>query len=240
MEYLLVSLFLLTSTTACPQIYISGNVTDQKGVSLIGANVFLAGTYEGAAIDAEGKFPLITEGTGEHTLVVTSLGCRRYEEGIFLEESSLTLSISMKEDVNLIDEVVFSGGSFEANDDKKAVILRPLDVVSNHNLSAVYKQFFEEMRSQIGLIYHFTSARKYDVPSKEKFQKARIQPYHDVSANFSFLFKSSVIFHFSVSNLLGFSQEFRSQYSTVPNENGVTILSRSCPRQSGSSSWGVL
>ena len=92
--------------------------------------------------------------------------------------------------------------------------------VSNHNLSFVYKQFFAKIKSQIGLTYHFTSCRTYDDPNTEAFLDQKTKPYQDISTNWSFLYKPNIIFHFSVSNLFGFNQEFGREYSAVPNEQG--------------------
>lgn len=92
--------------------------------------------------------------------------------------------------------------------------------VSRHNLSIVYKQFFEKIRSQIGITYHFSSSRTFDDPNTEAFLDQKTKPYHDLSANLSVVYKPNIIFHFSVSNVLGIKHEFGRQYSSVPNDDG--------------------
>ncbi|SHG41389.1 TonB-dependent receptor [Winogradskyella jejuensis] len=122
-------LILCFSLISQAQTSISGKVIDSKGNSIVGANVYLDGTYDGATTDEEGKFLFSTVETGTQILVVSFLS---YEtKSLTLDVSLLNkLEIKLREDVNALDTVVLSAGTFEANDNSKVSVLKPLDVVT--------------------------------------------------------------------------------------------------------------
>ncbi len=62
------SLICLATFTMVAQTTINGVVTDEEGESLVGANIYLEGTYDGTSSDLQGGFSLITEETGEQPL----------------------------------------------------------------------------------------------------------------------------------------------------------------------------
>jgi len=111
------------------QVTISGTVTDTKDKPVIGANVYLEGTYDGATTDEAGQFSFTTEATGTQQLVVSILS---YEtKTIMRDVSSLAdVTITLREDVNTLDAVVLSAGTFEASDNSKVSVLKPMDVVT--------------------------------------------------------------------------------------------------------------
>ena len=92
---------------------------------------------------------------------------------------------------------------------------------SAHNFSAVYKQFFTQLNSQVGATYSFVSGRPYHDPNLPGFQNRTMDAYHDLSMNWSYLVRTNFIIHFSVTNVLGLKQSFGRQYSLAPNEQGL-------------------
>ena len=70
MRTLITSLLILLSLSLSAQSVISGKVTNNKGVPIEGANVYLEGTYDGTTTDKEGKFSFTTAETGSQTLIV--------------------------------------------------------------------------------------------------------------------------------------------------------------------------
>lgn len=129
MKSFLSLLLILSSYFLTAQTTVSGIVTDPKGVPIEGANVFLDGTYDGASTDARGVFSFTTTETGEQLLKVTFLSYEPYE--IFMNVSTFTnLNIKLREDINSLDTVVLSAGTFEASDNSKVSVLKPLDVVT--------------------------------------------------------------------------------------------------------------
>ncbi|GAB5399801.1 MAG: TonB-dependent receptor [Aureisphaera sp.] len=123
---LLVGMITLTVTG---QSEISGTVLQKDGTPVLGANVYLDGTYDGASTDASGNFLFSTEETGVQTLVVSYV---TYETFMMAADVSQlqNVSVTLKEDVNSLDTVVISAGTFEAGDNSKVSVLKPLDVVT--------------------------------------------------------------------------------------------------------------
>lgn len=84
---------------------ITGTITDDKGETIIGANVMIKGTTIGSITDMDGRFTLthVPEGA---TLVISYIG---YKEQTIKVGAQKDLSIQLKEDSELIDEVVVVG-----------------------------------------------------------------------------------------------------------------------------------
>ena len=129
MKLLTVILAVLITTLSFAQTTISGKVTDNKNQSIIGANVYLDGTYDGATSDDEGNFSFESSETGTQVLIISYLS---YETKTIAGDVSTlnNLQIKLREDVNALDTVVISAGTFEANDNSKVSVLKPLDVVT--------------------------------------------------------------------------------------------------------------
>jgi hypothetical protein len=111
------------------QTTISGNVTEKNGTPIEGANVFLDGTYDGTATDMKGNFSFQTDETGAQIIKVTFLS---FESYTFFGDVKILkdLKIKLREDVNSLETVVLSAGTFEASDNSKVSVLKPLDVVT--------------------------------------------------------------------------------------------------------------
>ena len=111
------------------QTTITGVVTEKNGTPVLGANVYLEGTYDGASTDLEGRFTFDTEETGVQTLSVSFVSFETYMFAADVTQMK-DLKIVLKEDVNSLDTVVISAGTFEASDNSKVSVLKPLDVVT--------------------------------------------------------------------------------------------------------------
>ena len=129
MKHLLITLVFLIYNTIVAQTTINGEVVDTKGQPILGANVYLLGTYDGATTLEDGRFLFSTEETGSQTLVVSYLS---YEtKSLVLDVLKMKdLQIKLRDDVSTLDTVVLSAGTFEANDNSKVSVLKPLDVVT--------------------------------------------------------------------------------------------------------------
>jgi hypothetical protein len=113
------------------QQILSGNVSDNRGNPLTGANVFLQGTYEGTTTDTAGFFRLETRLTGEYYLLVRYIGFRQYHQVVKLDgKKPGYYNISLTEEQTDIREVNISAGSFEAGDRKKGVVLSSYDITT--------------------------------------------------------------------------------------------------------------
>lgn len=123
----LIAIFISSMTIA--QTTVSGQVTDTKNQPIFGANVYLDGTYDGATTNETGHFTFTTDENGTHLLTISFLS---YEtKTISGDVSKLKdLKINLREDMESLDAVVISAGTFEASDNSKVSVLKPLDVVT--------------------------------------------------------------------------------------------------------------
>ncbi|MGV3458915.1 MAG: TonB-dependent receptor [Flavobacterium sp.] len=122
-------LFFIFTIAASAQTKISGKVLDSSGKPLPYANVFIEGGYEGAMTTLEGDFSFETTEKGTQVLVITSLESEDIRENIVIETYK-PQTFRMRENVNTLDAVVISAGTFSAGDNSKVNALKPLDIVT--------------------------------------------------------------------------------------------------------------
>ena len=125
---------LLILPSASAQTTIAGRVADEKGRALPGANVFLRGTYDGANTDSSGRFRFITT-KDTTTLVATYIGYEPFAQRVTIGQR-VPMSIRLKEMANELNTVVITAGSFEASDEKRMTMLKPLDIVTTAGAGA--------------------------------------------------------------------------------------------------------
>ncbi|MDX1409765.1 MAG: hypothetical protein R3330_16565, partial [Saprospiraceae bacterium] len=85
----------------------------------------------GGATDESGVFSFTTTHHGKAVFVASSLGFESVYREIEIGSEPVTLDIVMESGATALNEVVIAAGAFEASDEKKATILKPLDVVQN-------------------------------------------------------------------------------------------------------------
>lgn len=129
MKQILCILFLVSQFTLTAQTTISGKVTDSKKQPIIGASVYLDGTYDGTSTNEKGEFSFPTSEKETQTLVISFISFETY---IKTEDvSSLkNLKIKLRDDVNALDAVIINAGTFEAGEKAKVTVLKPLDIVT--------------------------------------------------------------------------------------------------------------
>lgn len=123
-------LFLILTIPTIAQTTITGTIQDKSGELITGANIYIKNSYEGTSTDFDGDFKIITELTGEQILVLSFLGYKTIEQEIDLDNNKISVQIVLKPEYSELGGVVISAGAFEASDEKKAVILKPLDIVT--------------------------------------------------------------------------------------------------------------
>jgi len=114
---------------ATAQTTISGTVTDTKGNPIEGANIYLDGTYDGASSDENGNFNFESTETGTQNLIVSMLSYDTYMQAgdvSYLQD----LEIKLLEAINQLTGVTLTAGSFQAGDNSKVSVLKPLDIVT--------------------------------------------------------------------------------------------------------------
>lgn len=130
-----ITTLLLISLSFVAFAQIEGKITDEKGEGLIGVNVYIKDTYDGGTTDIEGNFKFGSTETGEQILVASLVGFKTYEQPINLS-NPVSLSLQLKEEVNMLTGVTITAGSFEASDEKKSVVLKPLDIAMTAGATA--------------------------------------------------------------------------------------------------------
>ncbi|MFX0556654.1 TonB-dependent receptor [Maribacter sp. CXY002] len=122
-------ILLLTSFYCSAQSLISGTVYDNDNKPIEGANVYIEGTYDGASTTEKGVFNFESTETGTQTLIISMIGYENYVRTgdiTYLRNLDITLSPVIKQ----LDGVTLTAGSFQAGDNSKASVLKPLDIVT--------------------------------------------------------------------------------------------------------------
>lgn len=130
-----ITLLLAISSTLLAQTEIRGAVKDLYGEGLIGANVFVKDTYDGASTDINGTYSFITTASGEVILVVSYIGYEETTRKIQLKTTN-KIDFSLKESINKMEAVVISAGTFEGGSGTKSEVLKPLDIVTTAGATA--------------------------------------------------------------------------------------------------------
>ncbi len=130
----ILSVFLFVFTINA-QTTISGTVKDRKGETIIGANIYVKGTYDGTSSVDGGAFTFKTDITGKQILVVSFIGYKNNETPIDLSVTTI-FNIEMEEEINKLTGVVITAGSFQAGDEQRSIVMKPLDIVTTAGATA--------------------------------------------------------------------------------------------------------
>lgn len=122
-------LFAIFSLSAIAQTNIYGIVTDSKNNPIMGANIYLDGTYDGTSSNEEGKFSFATTQKGIQTLVISFLSYETYIKTADINTFK-NIIVKLRDDINSLDAVVINAGTFEASEKAKVTVLKPLDIVT--------------------------------------------------------------------------------------------------------------
>ena len=112
---------------------VSGKVTDKNGEPVIGATVIEKGTNNGTITDFEGNF--ILDVSQNATLEISYIG---FQSQVLKAVSSKSLAVTLREDTELLDEVVVVGYGSQRKSDLTggitSVSSEQLQMVSSNNL----------------------------------------------------------------------------------------------------------
>ncbi|RFS19047.1 TonB-dependent receptor [Chitinophaga silvatica] len=117
------------------QFTISGIVSNAKKHPLSGVNISIKDSYDGATTKADGSFTFTTSVSGDVILTAGLMGYQTLEMQINTNAAQ-QLNIVLKNAVNALRVVTISAGSFEASDDKKGTVLKPLDIATTAGAGA--------------------------------------------------------------------------------------------------------
>ncbi len=129
MKKLIILICCFVSYFSIAQTTVSGIITDESNEPIFGANVYLKGTYDGASSNEKGEFSFTTEEKGTQILVVSFLSFETKEVSLAVSEMQ-NITIKLRENVDALNAVILSAGSFEAGENAKVTALKPLDIVT--------------------------------------------------------------------------------------------------------------
>jgi vitamin B12 transporter len=112
------------------QIILKGKVYDDNNLPLIGANVFLKGSYNGTTTDTSGNFTLPIQDIDSAYLTISFLGYQTQFLKLTEKNCNSLLTIHLSENFDKLDEVIITAGSFEASEKNRAVVLDPIEIAT--------------------------------------------------------------------------------------------------------------
>ena len=130
--FLFLSAFYLTAQSTT----IEGTVRDAKGEPIIAANIGIVGSYDGTSSDVDGSYRFTTVVTDTAILAISAIGYESQELRILPGSATLLLDIELRETVSELTAVTITAGSFEASDEKRGTVLKPLDIVTTAGATA--------------------------------------------------------------------------------------------------------
>jgi hypothetical protein len=132
MRYILfLHLFFLCSLWGTAQTLIYGTVKDHAEKPVPYVSVYIEKTIDGSTSDENGYFSFTSYEKGLQKLVFSIVGYETAYDSVNLDGTTLEVPIVLSESNTMINEVVVSAGTFEANNDRKVAILKPLDIYTN-------------------------------------------------------------------------------------------------------------
>ncbi len=113
------------------QVMIKGVIKDNKAKPVAGVSISIKDSYDGGTSDSTGKYSFRTSEKGEQLLIISSIGYKTIEQKVSLTTGTLTIDVTLKEEISELTAVVLSAGTFEASDRKRAAaVLDPIDIVT--------------------------------------------------------------------------------------------------------------
>ncbi len=127
---LLIYFLLFGQFTCTAQSIIKGTVKDAKGIPIEYVNVFIRNSTDGSITDSLGRFKIITKLNGNQVINVSFIGYEQISYPLTISDKEYSLTFKLREAANMLDEIVISAGTIEANNERKVTILKPLDIVT--------------------------------------------------------------------------------------------------------------
>lgn len=116
--------------SAIGQTLVAGKVSDQSGSPVTGASIFIKDSYDGNTSGKDGEFNFKTTLTGSQILTIECMGYKPIEQAVDLSKDNSKLVIVLNRSERELETVVIVAGSFDASDERKAVALKPMDIVT--------------------------------------------------------------------------------------------------------------
>lgn len=127
---------LILSLPAFGQTKITGKVIDEKGEGIPGANISIQDSYDGTSSAIDGGFAFESGEKGNRVLVATFVGYKGFQQSVELTGKPIVLTVTLREEINQLEAVTISAGSFTAGDDKRRTILKAIDIATTAGATA--------------------------------------------------------------------------------------------------------
>ena len=127
---------LIFSFPCLAQTRVSGTVKDEKGVAIPGANISIRDSYDGTSSALDGSFVFTTSEKGNQYVLCSFIGYKNLLLPIELSGSAIVLDLLLKEEINQLDAVTVSAGSFTAGEEKRRTILKAVDIATTAGATA--------------------------------------------------------------------------------------------------------
>lgn len=136
MKTLFTILSLWAGFSAVGQTRITGRVLDDKGDAVPGANIMIVDSYDGTSSAIDGSFSFDTEEKGTRILQATFVGYKMFQQSVVLDGKPFSIDIKLREEINQLEAVVISAGSFTAGEEKRRTILKAVDIATTAGATA--------------------------------------------------------------------------------------------------------
>ncbi|EOR95985.1 hypothetical protein ADIARSV_0801 [Arcticibacter svalbardensis MN12-7] len=133
--FLIFTLLFFLSWSSKAQFIVAGKIVNKNGNIISGASVYLKGSYDGTSSIADGTFAFKTTKEGKQVITIQSVGFKSIEQIIELTTDILQPIYVLYEDEKTLETVSIVAGSFDASDERKAVALKPMDIVTTASAS---------------------------------------------------------------------------------------------------------
>lgn len=136
----------LCSFTMLAQTTLKGKVTDGKE-PIIGANITIKGTTEGAVTDMDGKFSITTSQPVPLTLVVTMVGMTTQE--LQVSGSKDDIMVTLKEETSVLNDVVVAASRVEERILESPVTIEKMDLKTIKSASS--SDYYDDLAKMKGV-----------------------------------------------------------------------------------------
>jgi hypothetical protein len=144
MKKIYLLLVILFASISVAQTTISGKVINKKNKALVGVNVFIDGTYDGALTNEQGEFSFTTDSKSSQILKFSLNSYIDLTENIIIETYQNKI-FTLQQEANNIEAVVISAGTIKAGDNSKVSTLKALDIVTTAGAAGDIVAAFETM-----------------------------------------------------------------------------------------------
>ncbi len=93
---------LLLSVSGFAQYSISGKITDERNQPVVGANIFITQTNNGASSDYAGNYTIPNLKPGEYTLTFSFIGYESLVKYVFIKDENVKMNASLKVAENIL------------------------------------------------------------------------------------------------------------------------------------------